>query len=523
MRNTWLLVKIYFQGFLHNILGKKKDVLKNSSAILFVLLLSAIFIGVFTSLSITTTNEAIKFGEPIVSLYLTASMSILFVILMTITKSTTVSKSSDDELLLSLPISKLSVVTAKVLYDYLFDLVVVLVTLLPSLIVYFVLVPGASFFIIIRGLLIIILLPMLSSALGYFLSLFFGFLARHFKHYGIIQSIITILILGLFLVAYYGIAFMSTSESMQGANMIMNLEPVKWIVKLLYNGHLLSLIYILLCTLVPFIICILVKSKLLGVTINKYKSKERTLKFKQNSPTKSLFKREAARYFSLPLYVINTIFGGAILIIVGVIFVTLGTDFIDNLFAAAGVTGFRDYYLVIILFLIQFSLSTIAISSSSISLEGNTLWILQAHPVSTKHIFKAKVLFNVLVAAIPGIISSILISIALGIVYLPFLIIIIIISSYIVATVGLFFNLMYPKLDWQNIQEAIKQGMSVLVTMGVSLVVLIAPIIIYFLLMGIVDELISLSIIILAYIVIAFIFTKLLYKKGTKLFYNLTN
>ena len=152
MRNTWLLVKIYFQGFLHNILGKKKDVLKNSSAILFVLLLSAIFIGVFTSLSITTTNEAIKFGEPIVSLYLTASMSILFVILMTITKSTTVSKSSDDELLLSLPISKLSVVTAKVLYDYLFDFVVVLVTLLPSLIVYFVLVPGASFFIIIRGL-----------------------------------------------------------------------------------------------------------------------------------------------------------------------------------------------------------------------------------------------------------------------------------------------------------------------------------------------------------------------------------
>lgn len=523
MRNTWLLIKNYFNCFLHNLFKKKKETFKNSSGIIFILLFGGLFVFMFTNLSINTTTEAIKFGEPIISLYLTASMSLLFVILMTITKSTTVSKGNDDELLLSLPVSKISIVSAKVLFDYLFDFVLVLLTLLPSFVVYIVLVPGASFFILIRGILVTITLPMLSSALGYLLSLFFNFLSRHFKHYGIIQSIITILILIVFLGAYYGIAFLSTSESMSGANMIMGLEPVKWIVKFISESDIIALLLILLCTVLPFIISIVVKSKLLGVAINKYRSNEKSLNYKKSNPVVSLFKREASRYFSIPTYVINTIFGGILLIIIGVILVSLGTDYIDNLLISAGLNSFNDYYFIIILLIMQFAYSTIIISASSISLEGKTLWILQAHPVSTKDIFKAKVLFNTLISIIPGIISSILISISLGMIYLPFLIIISIISCYIVSTTGLFFNLMYPKLEWQNVQEPIKQSMSSLITMGVSLLLLIIPTIIYFLLQGVVYEIISIIILIFVYLIIAIFMRKLLYKKGTKLFYNLTN
>ena len=521
MRNTWLMMKNYFGSFLHNIFNKKNDNLKNRSAILFVLALGAIFVFMFTSLSINTTNEALKFGEPVVSLYLTASMSLLFVILMTITKSTAISKNNDDELLLSLPVSKTSIVCAKVFYDYLFDFAVVLLTLLPSFIVYVCLVPGASVFIIIRGLIVIITLPMLSSALGYFLSLFFSFLSRRFKHYGIIQSIITVFILILFLAAYYGIAFISTNSSVEGTNIIIGLEPVQWIVKFINNSHILSLIYILLCTIVPFILCIIVKARLLGVTINKYKTKKNTLTFKESSATYALFKREASRYFSIPVYVINTIFGGILLLIIGIILVGVGTDYIDNLLVSAGVGSFSEYYFIIVFMIMQFSLSTISLTSSSISLEGKTLWILQAHPVSTKDIFKAKVLFNVVVAATPSVITSVLISIALGYIYLPFLIIVSIISSYIVSTLGLFINLMYPKLEWENVQESIKQSISVLISMGLNLIVLILPIVVYFLLHGFIYEILLQIIIIGIYILIAFIFKNILYKKGSKLFYQL--
>lgn len=523
MRNTWILIKNYFNCFLHNIFSKKNEKFKYGSAVLFLLLFGGIFIFMFTSLAIDTTTEAIKFGEPIIALYLNASMSLLFVILMTITKSTTSTKSNDDELLLSLPVTKTNIVSAKVFYDYLFDFVIVLITLLPSYVVYLYLVPDASFLMLLRGFIVIITLPMLSSAFGYFIGLFFSFLSRHFKHYSIIQSIITIVILVLFLGSYYGIAFISTSDSMNGANMIMNLEPVKWIVNFVNKSDLLSLLYILLCTLLPFIISVFVKARFLGVTLNKYKTKNKELKFKVSSPTMALFKKEASRYFNIPLYVINTLFGGILLIIVGVIISTLGTNYIDNLLISAGIGSIDKYYFVIILLLIEFSLSTICTTSSSISLEGKSLWILKAHPTSAKDIFKAKILFNVLIASIPSIICSILVSISLGLKYLPFLIVISIISSYIVSSNGLLMNLIYPKLVWDNESEPIKQSLSTGISMGVNLLLLLVPIIIYFLLQILLDEIIVLLIVTIIYILMAIVVSIILENKGSKLFEKLNN
>lgn len=523
MRNTFLLVKNYFNCFLGNLFKSKKQAMKYGTALLVLLGISALFIYMFVTLAVTSTNEAIKFGSPKVALYLTASMALIFTMLMTITKSTAPYQSSDDEKLLSLPITKTNIVVAKLFFDYLFDFVIVAMTLLPSLIVYVVLVPDVSLFLLVRGIVIILLLPLLSSSLGLFISLFFSLIARHFKYYGLIQSLFTLIILVVFLGAYYGISLISNSQTMGATNLIMNFYPIKIFVEFIYSGDIPSMIVILSCTILPFTLCVIIKTYLLGRSISRYKAKDKTLKFKESHPVKSLYKREVARYFNIPLYVTNTAFGGILLIIIGLILIALGKNYIFALLNSVDLGSMENYFTVIILFIVEFTLSTICTTSASISLEGKQLWILKAHPVAVKDIFIAKVLCNLTICSVPGIIGSFLISITIGYIYLPFLIVMVLLSGIITGMIGLICNLTYPKLEWDNVTAPIKQGMSVMISLALNALALSLPLIVYVLLMGIVYEVIALSIVCCVYVLIIILLSFKLKNDGVKKFHELNN
>lgn len=523
MRNTFLLIKNYFNCFLGNLFKRKNQVMKYGSAILLLLGISAIFVYLFVSLAITSTTEAIEFGNPKIALYLTASMALIFIMLMTITKSTTPFRNSDDEQLLALPVTKTNIVIAKLFYDYLFDLAIVGMTLLPSLIVYVVLVPDVSMFLLLRGIVLILVLPLLSSSLGLFISLFFTLIARYFKYYGLIQSLFTLIVLVVFMGAYYGLTVLSNSQTMGATSLIMNFYPIKIVVEFIYNCDIPSLIVILACTLIPFIICVIIKSYLLGRTMNRYNARNKTLKYKESSPVKSLYKREVSRYFNIPMYVTNTAFGGILLIIIGFILLALGKNYIYALLSTVDLDGMLKYFTLIIVFIIEFSLATICTTAASVSLEGKQLWILKAHPVATKDIFIAKILLNVTISSIPGIIGVFIISITIGYIYLPVLILMVILSSIITGMIGLMCNLNYPKLEWDNETIPIKQGMSTLVSMGLNIIALNFPLIIYIMLTGIVYDILALLIVCGVYIIIIILLWYKLKTSGVKIFNELNN
>lgn len=518
MRKTWILIKNYFNCFIGRFTKNKNATKKNLSGIGLVLLFGLIFIFMFISLAITTLDQALEVGEPRIALYVNASMALVFLILLTITKSTTPSKGKDEELLLSLPVSKKDIVISKVFFDYLFDFFIVIGTLVPSYVVYFIKI-DTSFLLVLRSLVVCLLIPMLSSALGYFLSLIFSIFSSKFKYYSIIQSIFTIIFLLAFMVMYYGITMASSSGTT--TNIIMNLEPVKWIVMFIEIGDILSLLYIAVCTIPIFVISILIKSKLLGKSFNKYKAKNNGVNYKKSKPFTSLYKREIARYFSLPAYVVNTLFGAILLLLVSFILLFIGKDYIMNLLIAAGIKDFEKYFLIVVLFIMLFAISTVCITSSSVSLEGKTLWILKAHPVNSKTILLSKVFSNFIVGLIPILISSTLISISIGFKYFIFLLLIPTIYQVIVAIVGLLLNLEYPKLEWENEISVVKQSLSVGIAMGVNIVIAVIPLTSWFIFSGILNEILILGIILLEYIIITFISYKILVKKGVKLFDNL--
>ena len=90
-----------------------------------------------------------------------------------------------------------------------------------------------------------------------------------------------------------------------------------------------------------------------------------------------------------------------------------------------------------------------------------------------------------------------------------------------VSIVGLITNLEYPKLEWENEMSVVKQSLSVGIAMGINILLAVLPLASWFILSGILDEMLVLGIILIEYIIIAFISYKILIKKGIKLFDSL--
>ena len=99
---------------------------------------------------------------------------------------------------------------------------------------------------------------------------------------------------------------------------------------------------------------------------------------KTSSPMKSLFKKELKRYFASNVYVMNTVFGMLILVIM-----VIALPFIDPNTIVEGIDvagAVEDIIPVIITFCISTSCTTMA----SISIEGQNLWITKSLPVSSE-------------------------------------------------------------------------------------------------------------------------------------------
>ena len=136
--------------------------------------------------------------------------------------------------------------------------------------------------------------------------------------------------------------------------------------------------------------------------------------------------------------------------------------------------------MAIILALILFMGGMTSTTTSTISLEGKSLWILKSLPVSETKIFWSKILvdasFTFIAALIVTIIGAILVN-------APILITILIIVASLIyalfkAILGLLINLKFYRLDWDLPVKVIKQGLSVFVMMVVG--ILSATLIVFF-------------------------------------------
>lgn len=111
------------------------------------------------------------------------------------------------------------------------------------------------------------------------------------------------------------------------------------------------------------------------------------------------------------------------------------------------------------------------ISASSISLEGNRLWILKSLPVYTKDIIHSKIMLHLLFCVPGGVVFSLASAYAFETDLFATLLIVLapILFTLFIDLLGLILNLWKPKFDWVNETVCVKQSMPVILTMFISM------------------------------------------------------
>jgi ABC-2 type transport system permease protein len=114
-------------------------------------------------------------------------------------------------------------------------------------------------------------------------------------------------------------------------------------------------------------------------------------------------------------------------------------------------------------------------TSSSISLEGNNLWILKSSSVSKQTILLSKVAVNLTITMPISIVSCVMLMISLRTGWIESLLLLVIplLFACYSAMLGVIVNLKLPNLEWTSEVTVIKQSASAIVSMLIGFISLV--------------------------------------------------
>lgn len=527
MSNTCLLIKNYFFNFIHKLFKNKKA----SGMILPVILLSTLgFSALFSFLSyysiVTVKNE-----NPELAIYSFSTTGLMFAIMLIATEGTAGLKSTDEELLLSLPIKKWQIILSKIIYYFVFDFIVILLLLFPSYIIYGIVIDGAGIDIIGRGFIFIVCISLVSNGISGIIHTIFVRLSKRFKYSDIIQTIFSLTLVIIFVITYIG--FMLVSQNMDYAMKVYDFYPIRLFSQFVLNGGLIDTIIMICIAVLPFAISVLLRTIYFGKSIRNYHSHQQQLIYEESTIGKTLFKKEINKYLSIPVYVTNTMMGLILGIGLIIAITIIGKESFSTMIKTVIASGYEngtipisietmidDYFSYIVVMVALLTLTMVPTTACSISIEGKEMWILKAHPISVKDVFLSKLKVNISVTIIPICISSILLGVNFGFAFFLVSFCTLFFASLLSGMIGLFSNLLFPKLEWESELEPVKQGIAVLLTMVLNFVFLVLPLLGFFFFSGIrvTTYLILISTI---YVFLIVIFGGVLAKKGVKLYLNI--
>ena len=308
--------------------------------------------------------------------------------------------------------------------DYLFDLLALLLIMLPGYVCYYFMVEEASFLVVIFGIIVIVLLTFLSNSIAILLNLIISKITRRLRNAEIIQTLISVFITLCFIIFY----FIFNMSLMNAPDLVENLYkfyPLKLVVSSLAFSDVMSLLILCAICIVPFIIAVFFEVLDFNHPVNKVNNSKKELTYNKRSVMFHLFKNESKRYFKSTIYVLNTIIGAFFILLSSALMTGFGKERIESIITMylPNVDNLLAHINAIIVMIVSVTSSTVITTSASISIEGKHFWILKAHPIDVKDIFKAKMLLNILLGGIPSVIGAILLVFVVGISYLPFAVI----------------------------------------------------------------------------------------------------
>ncbi|MCX7745482.1 MAG: hypothetical protein N2645_01130 [Clostridia bacterium] len=263
-----------------------------------------------------------------------------------------------------------------------------------------------------------------------------------------------------------------------------NFPPVLWATKGISQGGISGFGYFLLFLGVSVLIFFLLmwlgnrifyKALLAGKEITR---KRKAVSFngdqyrkRKSHPVVALFWREWKVFLRTPIYAMNGLAG----VIMGPVFIAM--PFITQRKNAESILSAfekpENITLVTlgILAAALFVASMNIVACTSVSREGATFWISKMIPVSAKHQILAKVLHGFCISIMGVLIITVLLKFLIGYSFLRSVLIIFLgaLGSILLVTLNVMIDVIRPKLEWTNPQEAVKSNLNGLFGIMISL------------------------------------------------------
>jgi ABC-2 type transport system permease protein len=397
----------------------------------------------------------------------------------------------DNDFLMALPIDKKTILASRVIKYLYFQIIYNALFLVPAFIVYGIYEkPGFSYYIL--AILGMIILPIIPTILGAVMGTIIKMISSVFKHKKLFQTIFSIGFMVL-IILFSGNSQNYVNYLIEHATGINDFickfyYPAGLFVNLITNFKVVDLLALIGLTFGILLLFIYILSlyyfRLINKSIDYSRKTKKKYVIKQRSELYALIYREIKRFFSSPVYIMNTLFG-LIMILGMVIALIFKSDYFLKMMVGTNSDISIDtiknsityYYMGMMLFVLFMT----SITSSSISLEGKSFNLTKSLPVSTKKILDAKIITSLILTYPLMFLSDILFAITfkIGLLNFIFVILITLLVPILEAIIGLLINLKYPKMEFSNDTEVVKQSMSVMISvyLGMGLTGLIIYII----------------------------------------------
>ena len=445
----------------------------------------------------------------------------------------------DDQLLLSLPIKKSTVLFVRIFKFYVFELIFNTIWLLPIMLAYIRWAEVLDWTYYLVSIIMLFFLPVIPIVISCVIGAITSSLSSRFKYKNAAQIIISMAFCAGILFISFNMKFFYNyiiTHATSINDLITKIYyPAGVYVDLIVKFDIVKLLIFIGVNLIIFVLGILVLSKfyfkinsrLKKVTTSR-KVKIDDLVIKRNSSMISLIKKELNTFFKTPVFIVNAGFSLVLFIIISIVLCIKFNDFLPLLTDPNGFNISKETIMnnlsLIVLVLISFTAFTTSITNSVISLEGRNINILKSLPIKTKNILLSKV-YSALVLTTPILlVGDIILFIKFNInpVESILLLVLSILIPLVSHFIGLITNLKYPKLEWENTAEVVKQSTSSFMAVMIGMILMFISVFVIMALLGKISSVIVLLLATFIYIILDLILYLYIAKKGSKLFNKLT-
>ena len=473
MRKLVSLIKACMSSDMNLFKVKSKSDNGKSRIVLPIFLGIIVFISVFGYANMML-EELVKYNLEVVILTLFVALTVILTLVEGMYKTgNMLFNCKDDNMLLSLPIKRSTVLFVRILKFYLLELIYNALILVPAIVAYALKVPvGISYYVV--SIIMVLLLPIIPIIISCIYGMIVSGISTKFKMKNAVQIIITMAV--LVCVMFVSFNMQANMESLaKSAGKVNDIitsiyYPAKAYIRLVTNFNIVELLLFIVINVSLFTLFII----MLGSVYFNINSRVKTIKKgKTNSKFKivkrsvilSNVKKELNRFFSTPVFVINSAFGLVLFIIICIAIVWKFNSIIASMFNGENaispevITQYIPLALFVFVALASFMSS---ITSSMISLEGKKINLLKSLPINPKKILYSKVLTAVLIMLPFILIGDIIFFVKFKLSLAQILIILIssIVLPLVSEILGIIINLKYPKMDAENDTEIVKQSMS---------------------------------------------------------------